>query len=532
MRRRFVIAFGGALLAASVVAPAHASSRSVPSDWAAHDAAVRALHTRGYLIGDQARYDALKAAASARAHPGSGTGSPATATTPAPSPSFGGVADNRLAPSDSTGAVSPKRYIEAINIKMAIYSKTGGTIATGDPTTIVNTGPLDLSDPQVIWDKITNRFYFLYLDTKDDTYRWAFSKTATPSTVTTSDWCGYTTDLGYGSNLPDYPKMGQTAGALIISANVYATQAYIGSDLASIQKPAGSGPITTCPANNFKTSIFKALKNPDGTPFASDLEPGVQANPGTTAWVAGVPDATNSGAVGNFIDLFTVTEKPDHTISVDAGTKITVPSYSPPAAAPQKGTNALLDTLDGRLTHAVTDVDPSIAGSNHPALWTSHTIAGGSGAEVRWYEVDVLAKSLKQEGDITDPSLFVFNGAVTDDRAVNSNKFGSNMIAGLTTSSVNSFPANQSVVKLGSAAVSGLVMAHQSPGSDDGFDCFLDPGRVVCRWGDYSGAVPDPVAVHGATAGRGWFSNMDATGGGPNPLAPEWGTWNWALRAA
>jgi hypothetical protein len=529
MKARITAVIGGAVIAMSAVAPTHAAGATPPSDWAGHAALVGELHARGYLIGDQARFNALKAAAIARAHPGSAAIGTA-ATTPTPAPSFAGIFDTRLAPSDSTGAVSPKRYIEAINIQMAIYSKSGALIASGDPTAIVNTGPTDLSDPQVIWDKVTNRFYFLYLDTKDDTYRWAFSKTATPRTMTTADWCGYTQDFGYGSNLPDYPKMGQTAGALVVTANVYTTQAYVGSDIASIQKPAGTGAVTTCPANTFKQSIVKALKNPDGTPFASDLEPGVQSKPGTTAWVAGVPDATNSGAVGTFIDLFTVTENADHTISVDAGTEITVPAFSPPAPAPQSGTNATLDTLDGRLTHAVTDIDPSIKGGGHPALWTSHTIAGGSGAELRWYEVDVTAKTLKQEGDITDPNLFVFNGAVTDDRAVNAGKFGSNMIAGVTTSSVNNFPADQAVVKLGSAAASGLIMVHQSPGSDDGFDCFVDPGKAACRWGDYSGGVPDPVAPSGAVVGRGWFANMDAIGGGPNPLSPEWSTWNWALQ--
>jgi hypothetical protein len=416
---------------------------------------------------------------------------------------------------------------------MAIYSRAGGMIATGHPAALPpETGATDLSDPQVLWDGDTNRFYYEYLDVVNDTFRWGFSKTNSPLTVTGSDWCSYEANFGYGSNLPDYPKMGQTRHTLVIGANVYSNPAtYIGSDLDFIQKPTGTTAFTTCPANNFKLSSVKALKNADGTPFASDPNPGVQSNPGDMAWVAAVPDATNSGAIGNYVDLFTVTEKPEGTDSVSAATAIPVTSYSPPAPAPQKGTNFLLDTLDGRLTHAVTDIDPSISGGNHPALWTSHAVAGGAGSKVDWYEIDVLGKKLQQQGSITDPSLFVFNGGVSDDRAVNNGKFGSDMVAGVTTSSTSTFPADRSVVKLGAGPQSGFIMVHMSRGADQGFDCFVDPGRVVCRWGDYSGAVPDPNASAGATVGRVWMSNMDATGGGPNPLAPEWSTWNWALHA-
>jgi hypothetical protein len=50
-------------------------------------------------------------------------------------------------------------------------------------------------------------------------------------------------------------------------------------------------------------------------------------------------------------------------------------AYSPPAPAPQMNGIHSIDTLDGRLTHAVSAIDPNHGSS--VALWTGHTIFGG-----------------------------------------------------------------------------------------------------------------------------------------------------------
>jgi hypothetical protein len=70
-------------------------------------------------------------------------------------------------------------------------------------------------------------------------------------------------------------------------------------------------------------------------------------------------------------------------------------------------------------------------------------------------------------------------------------------------------------------------MIKQSPGSDDGFDCFQNPILKKCRWGDYAGAVPDPIAGSNTPFGKIWLSNEWASGE-LNPFAATWRTWNWA----
>jgi hypothetical protein len=71
---------------------------------------------------------------------------------------------------------------------------------------------------------------------------------------------------------------------------------------------------------------------------------------------------------------------------------------------------------------------------------------------------------------------------------------------------------------------SAFVLIKQSPGPDEGFDCF-QLGR--CRWGDYGGAFPDPrIPSQNSPAGKVWLSNMWVTGVS-DPGNATWRTWNW-----
>ena len=170
-------------------------------------------------------------------------------------------------------------------------------------------------------------------------------------------------------------------------------------------------------------------------------------------------------------------------------------------------------------------MDP--AHGNATALWTQHTVFGGGGAEVRWYEIDVAHAVPFQSGVVTDPNLFTFNGGASPDRvwrSANKKGFGSDVVVGFTTSSSSAYPAIQMVSKIGAGAQSAYVLVKQSPGPDDGFDCF-ELGK--CRWGDYAGAAPDPAASLSGSTGKVWLTNEWADGD-IDPLFATWRTWNWA----
>src|SRR5207245_2410812 len=104
---------------------------------------------------------------------------------------------------------------------------------------------------------------------------------------------------------------------LLIGANIYAVEVYLGSDIDWITKPQGQGPITTCPAgSSFHQGQQTAIENSDGSTFASDPNPAVAADVLSTGWVIAIPDETNSGATGNFLTLFKVTKNPDGTANI------------------------------------------------------------------------------------------------------------------------------------------------------------------------------------------------------------------------
>jgi hypothetical protein len=210
-----------------------------------------------------------------------------------------------------------------------------------------------------------------------------------------------------------------------------------------------------------------------------------------------------------------------------------VPQYAPPPPAVQKAAPPIppytIDTLDGRITHAVIAIDPRITGSaSHPALWTSHTVQGGAGTEVDWYEIDVVRATAFQTGVVSDPNLFVYNAGIASDRNAAAKKFGRDMVIGFSTSGTNAFPAIQMVSKRGSSPQSSFVMIKRSPGPDAGFSCSQNPvGPGKCRWGDYSGAVPDPGSPTSGTVGRVWLANQWVTGEDGSLGSAEWRTWIW-----
>ena len=436
--------------------------------------------------------------------------------------SWNGQSQGGLAPPDPTGAIGPRSYVELINLRYGIYDRQN--LASPGVPALLDQGDLgqltgfpvsELSDPQILWDPSSQRFYYLVLDTSRDTFAFGYSTGANP--ISGADFCKYIVDFGYGQtfSLPDYPKLGVTRDFVLIGANVFNLFGqYTGSDVDWFVKPSAS----PCPGTLGAGGLFKGVKNTDGK-FTSTPVPSVSADPTSTGWVVGSVDVGVGS--GSMLTVFAVTKNVSGNAVISPPNAIPVTSYSVPPSAPQPGTGATIDTLDTRLKHAVAGVDPTLGG---PAIWTAHTVFGGAGAEERWYEIGVGGTpSLVQAGKASSASLYVFNGGISPDRANDgqTGAYGSDMVLGFNTSSTAQYPAVQMVSKQGSNAQSGFVVVQQSLGANVDFSC-----GPTCRWGDYSGATPDPLASAG---GQVWLSgewNLPATDGN----ATVWQTWNWAAK--
>jgi hypothetical protein len=496
---------------------------------------------QGYLVPDQDAYERAKAGA--QRHAGGGgktTYAAAQGAGPETFRSWEGLSDQRGSPSDSTGAIGPTRYIELINVRYAIYDRTSDRpINTGELNELAGEPPLPppgekkgvvVFDPQIMWDPSTRRFYYVADDVYsaiDNRLAFGFSKTASPSSA--ADFCKYV--IKFGPRFPDYPKLGDTKDFLLIGANTFLTSRlglYLGSDLVSVTKSStGSG----CPhRSEFTVDIERKLREAAGGRAFTPV-PANQIDPAEGGYVvAASPDAFQGEGFARSLSVYEARSGADGSLRLGGPKRLKVPFYSIPATAPQPRSNYRIDTLDGRLTQAILAKDPSRGGK--VALWTQHTVLGGSGAEVRWYEIDPTTKpSLFQKGTISGPNgLYTFNGAISTDRQVNggTSRFGANMVVGFNTSSTEQRPDIRMVSKQGSAPVSGQVLIKSSPAVLEDWSCFNFPW---CRWGDYSAATPDPVVPGGANTGRVWLTNQWVrTKGEPNKRPAKWGTWNWAAR--
>ena len=505
-----------------------------------------AIKYMGFKPLNPAAYAQAKAIAQSRA-PQTGSAAPfvdpASPFKPSPSGAFPGQDMSNpltnIAPSDSTGAIGPTRYVELINQRIGVYDRNGTLLSSASlwGLTGLSTSNDQLFDVQVIWDSQTNRFYYAMVDARNNftnnLIAWGFSKSTAPS-ASSPDWCHYQSSFGvYGTNaFPDYPKLGDSKNFLLIGINRFnnALNAYLGSDVIWITKPTSTATITNCPTPGL-SGVKTGLKNADGS-FMSTPVPANQVDPIATGWVVGTQDA--GVGTGTYISLYRVKKDSNTGAAKFKLYKIPLPAsqhYSMPPSAPQAGSSYAIDTSDARITQAVAAIDPRF---NRQAVWAQHTVAGGAGAQIAWFEIDTgdgsTAPSLSQSGIVSHPSLYVYNGAISPDRVYRissgtiTKKFGSAMALGFNTSSASADVAIQTVSKRGLNAQSGFTKVQQSPGPNEDFTC------SPCRWGDYAGASPDPAAATGGSAvtGQVWFTNQWNRASTDN-INIDWTTWNWSV---
>jgi hypothetical protein len=444
--------------------------------------------------------------------------------------SWAGLSDPTVAPPDTNGAIGPSNYLEIINLQLGIYTRSGVLVNESPLGVVTGHSQFNLSDPMVLWDSATQRFYYNVWDTAQATMVFGFSKTSTPASP--ADFCSYTKSFGYASTeAPDYPKLGQSTNFLLIGVNHYASFSASSSDrsdLLWISKPKGSAAISSCPAaTTFNSGRFANLRNSNGTQAFTPV-PAIEDDALGNGYVVASNDieCPPTCGSGNLVTVYTIRQSSPGVASIFNTKSITVPSYSPPpGGAPQKGTSNLLDTLDGRLEHAVVAFNPAVG---HPVIWTGQTINGGGRSVFRWYEISPLpigSPTVVASGTVSDPSLWVFNGAMAPDRAVPSpgvpdraavSSFGGSYVIGFSTSSSTTLPAAQMVSSVSGAAQSPFVMVHQSTSADNDFSC-----SPTCRWGDYGGATSDPAAT--GAHGEVWLTNEAVTAGNNT-------TWNWEAK--
>ena len=424
------------------------------------------------------------------------------------------------APPDSTGSIGPNHYVELVNSVIGVYNRTDLSLVSKlGLNAWLNAGTAfttPLCDPQIQWDPSSQRWLYVVLECQAglDTILYGWSKTTDPSDLV-NGWCRFS--VSTPGVLSDYPKLGHSSKYMLVGTNNYSDfgiNPFITAQITWMRTPDPGVTTCTAPAVSYVGSATTPLKNGDGTTLTSTPVPVNTSTNAADGYVISAYDPSGPPPTAQSkLSVFHV----DSTGVFHADGDITVNTYTIPSPAPDAGGSSFgIDTLDGRITQAVGDPTTGI--------YTQHTVNGPGGrSEVTWYEIEVVSSvpTLIQEGDIKSSTDFVYNAAISSrgdgQGAVifynRSNPLTDPVIA--TQGRMNSTPAGQ--------MDSGEVVLGSSSAGDSDFTCNYQNTGAACRWGDYSGASPDPLFPNVV-----WGSNQALTAGLPAG-DPNWVTQNFAI---
>jgi hypothetical protein len=372
-------------------------------------------------------------------------------------------------PPDPNNAVGPNHVFEMVNLAGIIYFKNGTIVKSAFPLSGFFKVSGTLSDPEVLYDSISGRWFASIIDISVNSVIIAVSTSGDPTGIFNLY------SVSGGSNLPDQPFIGTSNDKFAIAGNDFSSSGtYVGvqywimnkSELVSgsssvhfLTSTPDTSLVTLRPVRHLtSTSEFYMVTNCIGSCVSDRLT--------TTSTV----------------ELFTVNGVPPGTVSVTTQTFSISTSSSPPNAV-QPGTRTLLVTNDNRILSAVWESG---------TLWLSWADACVPGGDtttrscVRLVQATVSGNGTatkNQDFDYASKGEYLFYPAATlyhGQLAVVYGKSSSSLFPSLfVTGRLPSDPASSletpATVRLGT--------------TDD----------LSTRYGDYFGAGTDPVPTSNST---------------------------------
>jgi hypothetical protein len=401
---------------------------------------------------------------------------------------FDGIPATGVVPPDTVGDVGPDHYIQAVNIRFAIFDKTG-TMLVG-PTNIncLWRGTLDCSlpppdgvndlcesnnngDPDVKYDPLADRWLISQF-TRPAPGNQCIAISRTPDPVA-GGW--YLYDFPTGVN-NDYPKFGVWPDAYYMGTNA----GYPSGHAFAFDR---SNMLNGNPATFVRFSVAGAFMLP------SDLD-------GAAAPPAGAPNVFLrfvEGAEFGGLDRLELRE-----FHVDFGTPVlstftaladvpTVPFDSDlcgfgfrPQCITQPGTAQLLDTLRGEPMYRLQYRNLG----SHEMLVVNHAVDvdGADRSGLRWYELrkEGGVWGIFQEGTYSPDGTHRWMGSISMDKT-------QNIALGYSVSSTTVFPGIRYAGRLASDPLGTMPQGEFLLIDGGGSQSFSR------RWGDYSAMSVDPV---------------------------------------
>jgi hypothetical protein len=385
---------------------------------------------------------------------------------------FDGQGATGVAPPDTNGVPGATQYVQWVNLQYNVYDKSTGALVGGPfPGTHFWAGfggkceNENGGDPIMQWDKAAGRWVALQL-----AYNNGFTSNSICMAVsTTPDALGAYAryEFNFGSNLPDYPKMGVWPDGYYVTSNTFPPGAAKSCAMDRTKMLAG------LPA---PTAICFQLAASEWSLLPSDLDGLTPPPVGSPNYNIELGSATNLRMYKFHVD-FAVPANSTFT----GPTLLTVNSYSEfcfSNCVPQPGTGQRLDALGDRLMHRL----PYRNFGTHESILGSHAIINAGVAAVRWYEIRGLSgtPSVFQQGTVAANNVYLWFPSIAQDKQ-------GNIAVGFSAGN-------------GAGVRPSLAVAGRLPGDPPG--TMRTPHALVIgtgvqtgtsRWGDYAAMTIDPI---------------------------------------
>ncbi|MCI4346108.1 MAG: hypothetical protein L3K07_05080 [Thermoplasmata archaeon] len=391
-------------------------------------------------------------------------------------------------PPDVQVAVGPSHVVEMVNAEGKIWNKTGHAISSFTLATFFLTSTDFISDPKVLFDNLSGRWFATILDVTTGTIHVAVSSSGSA----TSSWTVYVVGGSPAGFFPDQPILGVDSKVVALGGNVYntSTSAFLRGEVWALNKSSMLTGSSTYWSYFYNSGWFSM--HPVHSLSATSTEHIVMTSGSST------------------LKLFKLTGFPSNhtTVFLSGATSLAIHTFSTPPAAPQKGTSYLLDTSDTRVMDAVWR-------SN--ILWTTFdTGCKPSGDSVtrscvRLVELKTTSTpSVAQDFNISRAKVYTFYGALALD-----GNMDLAVVYGYSNSTLH--PILAVTGQLGNGTAGSLLATKVLFGGAASVTVGCNI-LSVCRWGDYYGAGADPRSPNLWVAGE------------IVPTSLYWATWISSVR--
>ena len=303
-------------------------------------------------------------------------------------------------PPDPQIAVGPKIVGEMVNVGAGFWTKDGQLIKIVPISRFFNTGTDQITDPRIMFDNSTGKWFAYLQDVSNDTVRVAVSNSSDPTT-------GHFFTFSFPfSGCPDQPSVGLSKDKMIISADIYSNHCdnslgqLKGTEFTIVDKSDLLN--NRNPPKTFQSKILPGL-------YSTHVSKINNSNETSDLYMAKVGKDGQLG--GKTISVFTISGEPPN-IQLQNST-LSIQQVDVPLGAAQPGMYS--QPIDSYLDSRVQD-----SSFNQGKLWIAAedrcTPAGDTAHNcIRLIQIDIPKNTILQDFDISQANTDLYYPALTID---------------------------------------------------------------------------------------------------------------------